>query len=51
MTPDDRADLIAETRAEQCDLGDPMLPADWDAWETGPGWHYAPGYEPKENVA
>jgi hypothetical protein len=48
MTPDDRADLIAEARAEQRDLGDPMLPRDWDAWETGPGWHYAAGYEPKD---
>jgi hypothetical protein len=53
MTPDDyrreeAEELIAETRAEQRDLGDPMSPAEWDAWETGPGWHYAPGYEPKE---
>lgn len=30
-------------RIEDRDLGDPMLPGDYDRLEAGPWWNYTPG--------
>lgn len=40
---DDYAEMLADDREQ----GDPMTEGDWDRWESGPGWNYTPGCEPR----